>query len=369
MARLDVESLTGSTITIDGRELVAFGGCNYLGLSFEPGVQKAAMDAMATFGLSTSASRETTGNTVVHDGLEAELARFTGHEASILLAEGYTANIAIAQTLCRDHGIALVDAKAHRSLKAAARAAGMQVFEYEHLDPDSAAWLCRQYADVGVVLLTDGVFAADGAIAPIPELVRILPPQRAMLVVDDCHGFCVLGKHGRGTLEHFGVDDPRVCATTTLAKGLGCYGGCVLGRRDLVRAVRERADVYRRSTPIPTPIAAAARQAVTLLAGDPSFITRLRRNTDQMRGVLAGLGIPVHDSPVPVFTFTSGSTAEMTSLHRSLLDEGFFAACIEYPGGPSPMFFRLSVTACHTPEQIARFGGALARHMRPAGVA
>ncbi|MCE7974194.1 MAG: pyridoxal phosphate-dependent aminotransferase family protein [Leptolyngbya sp. PLA1] len=363
MARLNVQASTATTIRIDGREVLAFGGCNYLGLAHHPAVTGAMADAAGVLGLSTTASRETTGNTVVHDALEEELAGFIGEEGAILLADGYTANIAVCQALARDHGVALIDARAHKSLRSAASAAGIQVFEYEHLNAESAAWLAGQFADQGVLMLTDGVFAADGALAPVPELLSVLPQRRATLVVDDCHGVCVLGDRGQGTVGHFGVRDARVVVTTTLAKGVGCYGGAVLGVRSLVQRVRDTADVYRRSTPIPTPIAAAARAAVRTVQGDAGLLASLRRNIVLMREGLARLGIATHEEPIPIFTFTFETHQRMEEVHRRLLAEGLYAPYIEYPGGPTPRFFRVTVTAAHTREEIERLLSGFARHM------
>jgi len=359
MARLNVQASSPTTMTVDGRELLAFGGCNYLGLAHHPAVLAALAGGVSMFGVSTTASRETTGNTAVHDDLERDLARFTRQAAAILLAEGYTANIAAAQALSRDHGVALIDARAHRSLRSAASAAGMQVFEYEHRNPESAAWLVRQYADAGVAILTDGVFAADGALAPAPELLAVLPARRATLLVDDCHGFCVLGRRGSGAIEHFGMDDPRLVMTTTLAKGLGCYGGAVLGRRAFVDLVREHADVYRRSTPIPTPLAAAARAAVAIIEREPGLVAALRTNITRLRDGLNELGLRVGSLDIPVFTFALESVARMETIHRTLLAGGVYAPLIEYPGGPTARFFRLTVTSCHTAEQIDTLTDAL----------
>jgi 7-keto-8-aminopelargonate synthetase-like enzyme len=386
MARLNVESTTATTIIIDGRELLAFGGCNYLGLAHHPAVLGAVREGLAKFGISTTASRETTGNTVVHDKLEQDLAAFMRQEAVILLAEGYTANIAVAQALSRRHGVALIDARAHKSLRSAAASAGMQVFEYEHLNPESAAWLVRQYGDQGVVLFTDGVFAADGAVAPVAELLAVLPRQRAVLVVDDCHGFCVLGTRGEGTVAEAGVDDQRVCITTTLAKGMGCYGGAVIGRRSLIDNIRENADVYRRSTPVPTPIAMGAKAALGVLQRETELIMNLRRNTAAMLQILSVPGITfesgaAHETAgaaeggvataatstvaaqhkVPIFTFTLETPEKMDRVHRALFDAGVYAPYIEYPGGPTERFFRLTACAKHSPEQIRRLGEALAK--------
>jgi 8-amino-7-oxononanoate synthase len=386
MARLNVESTTATTITVDGRELLAFGGCNYLGLAHHPAVLGAVREGLTKFGISTTASRETTGNTVIHDKLEQDLAAFTRQEAAILLAEGYTANIAVAQALCRRHGVALIDARAHKSLRSAATAAGMQVFEYEHLNADSAAWLIRQYGDQGIAIFTDGVFAADGAVAPVADLLAVLPKQRATLVVDDCHGFCVLGERGEGTVAEAGVSDPRVCITTTLAKGMGCYGGAVIGRKTLIENIRDNADVYRRSTPVPTPIAMAVRAALGVVQREAELITFLRRNTTAMRQFLTAIGVGFEASPphmresraaeggtatlsppnlaqdrVPIFTFTLETPEKMEKVHAALLADGIYAPYISYPGGPTERFFRLTACAKHTPEQIQRLGESLRR--------
>lgn len=363
MPRLDVTASTATTITVENRELLAFGGCNYLGLSHRAEVVAAMVAEAGRSGISTTASRETTGNTSVHEALEAALARWMGQERAILLAEGYTANIALCQALARDHGVALIDAKGHRSLRSAATAAGMQVFEFEHRSAKSAAWLCKQYADQGVAVLTDGVFAADGAIAPLPELLGVLPARRATLVVDDCHGVCVLGAKGSGTVEHFGIHDERVAITTTLAKGVGCYGGAVIGRARLVDSVREHADVYRRSTPVPTPLARAALTAVELVERKPELLATLRRNIGRMRDGLRKLDIRTHEAEVPVFTFVVEPLARMERIHTALLAEGIYAPLIEYPGGPTARFFRLTVTAAHTPEQIDRLLNGLLNHL------
>jgi 8-amino-7-oxononanoate synthase len=388
MARLNVESSTATHMVVDGRELLAFGGCNYLGLAHHPAVLGAVREGLQKYGISTTASRETTGNTNVHDGLERDLAAFFQQEAAILTAEGYTANIALAQALCHRHGVALIDARAHRSLRSAATSAGMQVFEYEHLNPDSAAWLVRQYGDQGVAIFTDGVFAADGAVAPITDLLVVLPKQRSTLVVDDCHGFCVLGENGRGTVSEAGLNDPRLCITTTLAKGLGCYGGAVIGRRTLIDQIREGADVYRRSTPAPTPLAMAARAALAVIQRETELVGLLRRNTAAMRQILQDTGVELSDvnipqgsrlqavggtamlappalaaavEKVPIFTFTLDSPERMVRVHQQLLEAGIYAPYIEYPGGPTANFFRLTVSARHTREHLATLADELAR--------
>jgi 8-amino-7-oxononanoate synthase len=233
----------------------------------------------------------------------------------------------------------------------------MQVFDFEHLSAASAAALARTYADAGVAIMTDSVFAADGGVAPLAGLLAALPshlpPQRAALLVDDCHGVCVLGPGGRGSVAAAGLSDPRIVLTTTLAKGLGCYGGAVLGTTDFVTAVREHAWVYRGSTPVPPSIACAAREALACLRDEPQIIDRLRANMRQLRAAFQRLGLRVPDEGIPIFTFALDSPQRQRDVHERLLARGVLAPLIQYPGGPAETYFRVVVNAAHTPEHIA----------------
>lgn len=391
MGRLPIEAASSTTVHMDGREILAFGGCNYLGLAHHPKVIEAVRAGWERYGLTTTASRETTGNTLVHEALETELASFAGHEHAILSAEGYTANFMCCQALASlsgaagggagagvtGIGVAIIDAQCHRSIRNAASASGMQVVDFEHLNPDSAAWLASRYGDQGVCIMTDSVFAADGAVAPLPGLLEALPKHlpshRAMLLVDDCHGFCVLGRDGRGATDHHGLvettpqgartHDPRVVVTTTLAKGLGCYGGVVMGKAGFVRQVRERAWVYRSSTPVPPPIAEAARAAISLLRSDAMLVRNLRRNCTLVREGLSRMGLPVPEAGVPIFTFALPTVERMRVVYDRMLAAGVLTPLIDYPGGPTPLYFRIVVNAAHSVEQIERLLSTLREAM------
>lgn len=358
MPHLPIESFTATTALVEGREVLFFGGCNYLGLAHHPVVRAAVADALQRTGLTTTASRETTGNTVAHDELERELASFCGLEACTLLCEGYTANIALLAGLAPTHGVALVDSKAHRSLAHAARAAGLRVVYYEHLDVDHARRLAHEHAAEGVAILTDSVFAANGAVAPLRELLHALP-DTGTLVVDDCHGLCVLGRSGRGAVDQFGLYDPRVVVTATLAKGLGCYGGAVLGPAARIADVRRHANIYLGTTPTPPPIVAGARAALRVLAESDTLVTRLRQNIERVRAVLAPLGLPLPPPGIPILPFMLAPAERMARASRILWEHGVLVPLIEYPGGPGPQYFRIGVSAEHTPEQIDRLGSAL----------
>lgn len=363
MPRIPIQANTASTITVDGRELIAFGGCNYLGLGHHPDVKNAIVRAMGFLGVTTSASRETSGNTLEHEYLESELAGFLGMQAAILMPEGYTANLALAQALGSpaaargdDPGIAVIDEKSHRSIRNAVEAAGFVIADYEHLNAADALRAIRQHiaARPGrrICLWTDGIFAADGSIAPLPELLAALPAFNSAIIVDDCHGFCVLGARGRGACEHFNLRDPRIIWTSTLAKGLGCYGGAIAGSRELIDLVRFEAGIYKGTTPVPPILAHAAREALRIIDREPHLIQRLEANIRRIRRSLTAMGLPVIDTPSPVMTFVLDSPARMRALYDHLLSGGVFIPLIDYPNGPAPLYFRLSVCAMHTPAQI-----------------
>jgi 7-keto-8-aminopelargonate synthetase-like enzyme len=369
LARIPVESASATEIVVEGKKLTGFGGCNYLGLAHNPEVLNAVKAGLDRYGLSTTASRETTGDTTSHDSLEAELAAFLQTQQCLVTPEGYSANLALGQALARDYRVAITDEKSHRSVSHAVTAAGMRVIAYPHLDARAAGALAGEYVREGVVILTDGVFAADGSIAPAKALFDVLPKGKALLVIDDCHGFCVLGRSGRGTADHHGLSasgvplDSRVLITTSLAKGLGCYGGAIAGPSSIIQHAQNIASVYRGTTPAPPAIIEGARQALQVLEREPILMQKLRSNTDRLRRGLLKLGVSLYPTPAPIFTFVTGDTASMERIHRRLIESGYLAPLIAYPGGPSDRYFRVTVNAMHSAEQIdgllAAFGLAI----------
>jgi len=358
LARIPVESASATEIVVEGKKLTGFGGCNYLGLAHHPEVLNAVRAGLDRYGLSTTASRETTGDTMAHENLEAELANFFQTQQCLVTPEGYSANLALGQALARDYRVAITDEKCHRSVSHAATAAGMRVIAYPHLDSRAAGALAGEYVREGVVILTDGVFAADGSIAPAKALFEVLPKGRALLVIDDCHGFCVLGRSGRGTADHHGLSaaglplDSRVLITTSLAKGLGCYGGVLAGPSSIIQHAQDIASVYRGTTPAPPAIIEGARQALKIVEREPILMQKLRSNTDRLRKGLQKLAISLYPTPAPIFTFVTGDTASMERIHRRLIDSGYLAPLIAYPGGPTDRYFRVTVNAMHSAEQI-----------------
>lgn len=358
-----IEQLTATTVRIAGRELVSFAGCNYLGLAHDSRVRSAARLALDRMGLSTSASRETTGNAPDHGGLERETAAFVTRDdpsrAGLLTPDGYTANLAAAQMLVPETPLAFVDERAHRSLVDSARGAGMRIAAYAHRSIASLKGLLAG-ADAPAVVMTDGVFTADGAVAPLDGLLSALRPGDRLLV-DDCHGFTVLGEGGRGACDEFGLNDPRIIITSTLAKGLGCGGGIVIAARDLIDSARSVSTAYICTTPVSPVIAAAGREALRVIRTDEGRVERLRRNSERLGEIFGAPGGGDREIPTPIVAFTEpggaipGDAAAPDRLHAveaRLRAEGVFVPVMRYPGGPSAWYFRATVTSEHTATQI-----------------
>lgn len=366
MPNTPTQRSTQTQVWRDGKPLITFGGCNYHGLAQHPRVIEASRTALEHHGLSSTASRETTGNTLPHEMLEAELTEYTGFQSATLLPDGYTANFAAFQGLAAQ-GIerALLDERAHSSLYDSAKLGSMRIETFNHLDHDHALRaLLRDPAPT--VIATDSVFATDGRIAPVTELARIRRTQDTLLL-DDCHGFTVLGDQGQGIAAHAQLDlNPNLIVTTSLLKGLGGVGGVILSSARTISAVRDHAKVWIGTTPASPALVEGTRIALSILRTDPDIHDALRTNSESLRAVLRSHGITAHDDPVPIFAFAIGSEREMREIERSLIEQGVLVPLIAYPNGPFPCYFRAMISSAHCQDQVdlldRAFGSALKRN-------
>lgn len=353
MPRLAIEASSATRVVLEGRELVYFGGCGYLGLAHHPRVLAAVSEGAQRFGLSAGASRETTGNCVAYDQLERELARRIGAPEALLAPEGYTANFVAAQALARERRVALIDAQSHPSLADAAYAARMEVHLWPHGALDQLERLLAEHGERALVM-SDGVFPSRGEIAPVRELARLAGAVEAALLIDDCHGTGVVGAGGRGSLEHAGVRDDHVVLTSTLSKALGCYGGFVAGAARLIAVAREHSQAYVGSTPPPPALAHAALTALELAYDEPARLARLRRNCALVREGFQALALPIPREELPVFAFALHDADSMSTLHEQLRRAGLFAPHVRYLGSPQGGNFRIVVNAEHSDEDLQR---------------
>ncbi|MCP3919447.1 MAG: pyridoxal phosphate-dependent aminotransferase family protein [bacterium] len=357
-----VERSTARTITIDGIEYVSFAGCGYLGLAHHPDVKAAAGRALTDLGVGALASRATSGNHTLHERLESELAGLLGTEAALLAPGGYLAVLAPLQALARPGDVALIDEDGHPALWDAARAAGMPTYSYGEGDLNHALALMDLYESAGPFVLTDGTFPMQGRMAQLNVLLRHLP-LGGHLIVDDSHGLGVIGPAGRGTSDAFGLDDPRLIVTSSLAKALGCAGGVVAGSKTVVRAART-SHAYVGSTPLAPPLTAAVLAAIETLRAEPARVRRLHQRTSQLHRMLRRIGQAPHGSFLPVAALDVGSRQRGLALESTLRVSGIFARYIDYPGTPAHGALRLAVNSEHTDEDMARLEAALHGFLR-----
>lgn len=357
MARLALEAAGAARARVAGRDVATFAGCDYLGLAHDPEVGAALRAGLARYGLSAGASRATTGNTAAHEELEADLARFLGLEAALLVPDGYLSNLVALQGLAHRVRAAVVDREAHVSLRDALAAVAIPSAEYDFCDARAAREATRAAGGAAVAILTDGAYPVMRGIAPLAELLAALPPD-GLLVVDDCHGTGVLGRRGRGSHERAGVADPRLCVTGTLSKALGAFGGFVAGTRALVGDVAARSRAFAGSTPIPPAVAAAASAAIRVVEREPERVARLRANAERARRVLRAAGVGTHDLPLPVQAWQARSPEAGDRAHHALLARGVLIPHVRYPDGLGS-YFRLAVSAVHDDAAFERLAAAL----------
>jgi 8-amino-7-oxononanoate synthase len=327
--------------------LAYFGGCDYFRLATHPKLVAAAQDALAKYGLNVAASRFTTGNHPLYNQLEIALAEFFAAECALIVSNGYLTNIAVIQGLRDRFSHVLIDERAHVSLADAAVAAHLEVIPFSHRNPTDVSRKLPKYAKA--LLMTDGVFAHDGAIAPLREYQEVLQ-RDAWILVDDSHGAGVLGDGGRGTAEHLGISRDRIIQTTTLSKAFGCFGGAIIATKDVCDAISSKSAILTGATPFPLSHAAAAIVAAEVLTNG-----HLR---EALRSNLKRLGLA---TDIPIHAHFPADENAKRKLIRGLLARGIFPTSIRYHNGPPEGYFRFAISSEHSRAQL----DALADALRP----
>ncbi len=371
-----MQSPPGPETVIDGRRYLYFGGTSYLGLAGHSEVIEAACEAVRRYGLHTATSRAGFGNNPPTLEVERRAAEFFGQEAAFYFISGYVGNHILVQALAGRFDAIFADEAAHYSLEEAARLSGRPVTRFQHADPDDLQRLLRQQCRPSEhpLVLTDGIFAAGGDIAPLDQYVEILSRyEGASLLVDDAHGFGTLGDHGRGTLEHFGFWGRSVNSVAgpagaglfvggTLSKALGGFGGLLVGSDEFIRQARSSSHYFDGASAPPSPVAGATAKALEIVIREPQLRARLRENVLYLRQGLRGLGLPAIDSPSPVIGLVVGDARNMQRLHRELKEQGilvpYFAT---YSGTGKEGLLRIAVCAAHTVAMLDRLLSELAR--------
>lgn len=353
-----------------GSELVMLGSNNYLGLTNHPEVKQAAAMALAVYGTGAAGSRLLNGTLDIHVELEERLATFTGREAALTFSTGFQVNLGVLSCLLGRRDVAVIDALDHACIIDGCRLGFGKVYKYRHND---VADLERKLGSVpegaGILIAVDGVFSMEGDLAPLPEIVACARRHGARLLVDDAHGLGVFGEHGRGTPEHFGVEDDVDLLMGTFSKSLATVGGFVAGSRPVIDFIRHSARSGIFSAALPPASVAAARKALEIVEREPERRKQLWENTHYMQRELTALGFDTGDSASPVIPVVIGEDMDVYRMTMRLQDEGVFVNPVVSPAVPAGRaMIRTSYMATHTREHLDRGLDALARVGRELGV-
>jgi glycine C-acetyltransferase len=351
-----LDSPQAARVRIEGRgEVIILSSNNYLGLSNEPAVVRAGKEALDRFGAGTASVRFICGTFTIHRELEAACARLVGTPASLSFVSAWNANEAVPATLLGENDIVISDQLNHASIIDAVRLAKAitkcQSVVYRHgdladLDTKLAAARDRRVK----MVITDGVFSMEGAIAKLPDLIELCRKHDAVLVVDDSHGTGVLGQNGRGTAEHFGVAGEVDIITSTLGKALGgAAGGFVAASAAVSDYLTQRARPQLFSNALPPTVAASALASIEYLEAHPERVAALRINTQYFREQLLALGFKPLPGETPIIPVILGETAAAIRMSDLLLAEGVFVTGFGYPVVPQGQArVRCQISAAHT---------------------
>ena len=366
-----VEGPQGPHLRVDGATYLAFCSNDYLGLASHPALVQAARRALDEFGVGAGASPHICGHTRIHEALEQRLAGFVGLPRALHFSTGYMANLGVLPSLAGTGDVIFSDQLNHASLIDAARLSRADVVVYPHCDVEALDRQMQQSAHRSKLVATDAVFSMDGDLAPLPQLLALCERHEAWLVIDDAHGFGVLGQSGAGSLDYWGLSSERIVYVGTLGKAAGVFGAFVAADSDVVEWILQRARTYMFTTASPPLLAAALLGALDVIESESWRRVHLAALIGRIASGLAGLQWPLMASTTPIQPLIIGDNSVAMSLMESLRREGIWVPAIRPPTVPAGTArLRISLSAAHRDQDLDRLLNALgnlARHHGAAG--
>jgi glycine C-acetyltransferase len=355
----------GPVTTVDGREVISLSSNDYLGLTHHPRLREAAIAAVRDFGVGSGAVRTIAGTMTVHEALESDLAEFKHTAAVLTFQSGFSANTGVIPTVTGESDLIVSDALNHASIIDGMRLSKAPRKVFPHKDVAALGEILREAAERGrdggagpyrsILVVTDGVFSMDGDIAPLPGIVEAAERHGAAVFVDDAHASGVLGKAGRGTVSHFGLEGRVQIQVGTLSKAVGVLGGYVAGSEALRDLLIQRARPFLFSTSHPPAVAAACREAIRVMQDEPWLIERLWASTKRFKAELVRLGFDTGRSETPITPIIVGDPDLANRFSNRLFDEGVFATSVVFPTvALDQSRLRTIVTAALTDEHLDR---------------
>jgi glycine C-acetyltransferase len=361
----------GSAIQVGGQEVLNFCANNYLGLANHPAIVEAAHEGLRQYGYGVASVRFICGTQELHKQLEAAVSRFFGKEDTILYSSCWDANGGLFETILGDDDTVLSDELNHASIIDGIRLCKARRVRYHHGDMVELERALKDAEGSRLrLIVTDGVFSMDGALAKLPEICALADKHDALVVVDDSHATGILGPTGRGTPEHFGVLDRVDVITSTLGKTLGgAAGGFTCAKAEVVDILRQRSRPYLFSNSLPPPIVKAALKALELVGHSSELRDRLHANARHLRAGLEGAGFQVKPGQHPILPVMLGDATLATQMADKLLERGIYVIGFSYPVVPQGQArIRIQLSAAHTQEQLDRAIRAFTEVSRELGV-
>ena len=327
-----VESSMAGKIKVDGKELLNFCANNYLGLANNERIISVVKKAIDEFGIGPGAVRTIAGNHKLHNELERKIALFKGSEDCIVLQSGFTANLAVIPAITQEGSLVFSDELNHASIIDGCKLSKASIIRYSHCNMlDLREKISAADPNAKKLIITDGVFSMDGDIAPLADLYHIAQEFNAMIMVDDAHGEGVLGNHGRGVVDHFGLHGKIDIEVGTLSKAFGVVGGYITGRKTLIDWLRQRGRPFLFSSALTIPDTAASIESVNILSESDELIKKLWHNTILFKEEMKKLGFDIGRSQTPIVPVMLGDAQLAKDFSQKLFEQGLFATAITYP--------------------------------------
>lgn len=366
-----IGSAQGAWLIVDGKQVLNFCSNNYLGLANHPKLVEAAKEAAKKYGIGPAAVRTIAGTMDLHVELERRLAEFKGAEAAITFQSGFTANLATIPAVVGKEDVIFSDRLNHASIIDGCRLSGAKIIAYEHNDAHSLEEQIKQNLSQyrRALVVSDGVFSMDGDIAPLPDLYEVTKKYELLLMVDDAHGEGVLGKGGRGIVDHFGLHGKVDIEVGTLSKAFGVVGGVVAGNAVIVEWLRQRGRPFLFSSAVTVPDTAACLAAIDLLEESTELVDKLWDNAKFFKSEMKKLGFDTGASATPITPIMLGEAPLAQQFSRELFEEGVFAMSIGYPTVPQGKArIRVMISAAHDRDDLGKGLEAFAKVGKKLGV-
>ena len=351
-----IGSPQGAWLMVDGQRVLNFCSNNYLGLANHPRLTAAAKAAIDKYGVGPAAVRSIAGTMELHVQLEQRLATFKGAEACITFQSGFAANLATVPALVGKEDVVFSDALNHASIIDGCRLSGAKIVRYAHNDIESLRETIAKEKQTGfkrAMIISDGVFSMDGDVAPLDALVQVADEESYLLMVDDAHGEGVLGKGGRGIVDHFNLHHRVDIEIGTLSKAFGVVGGCVAGDKTLIEWLRQRGRPFLFSSAMTVPDAAACLEAINVLEESTELVDRLWDNARYFKAEMKTLGFDIGASTTPITPVMLGEASLAQQFSRSLFESGVFAMAIGFPTvAKGKARIRVMISAAHGKDDL-----------------